>query len=80
VKELKAVFFVKDFTGNPGYNERKDFAGNQQSVGRKMEVTFSDGEVLVGSTMGHDPKRPGFSFILQTRSPMPCACSSYPQL
>jgi len=60
VKELKAVFFVKDFSGNPAYNEKKDFTGNPQSVGRKMEVTFSDGEVLVGSTMGHDPKRPGF--------------------
>ncbi len=60
VKELKAVFFVKDFAGNPEYNERKDFDGNRQSVGRRMEVTFSDGEVLVGSTMGHDPKRPGF--------------------
>lgn len=60
VKELKAVFFVKDFTGNPEYNERKDFDGNPQSVGRRMEVTFTDGEVLVGSTMGHDPKRPGF--------------------
>ncbi len=60
VKELKAVFFVKDFTGNPEYNERKDFDGNPQSVGRRMEVTFTDGEVLVGSTMGHDPKRAGF--------------------
>ena len=60
VKELKAVFFVKDFAGNPEYHERKDFDGNRQSVGRRMEVTFSDGEVLVGSTMGHDQKRPGF--------------------
>jgi len=60
VKELKAVFFVKDFIGNSEYHEKKDFAGNPPSVGRKMEVTFSDGEVLVGTTMGHDPKRPGF--------------------
>ena len=60
VKELKAVFFVKDFAGNPEYQERKDFDGSRQSVGRRMEVTFSDGEVLVGSTMGHDPKRAGF--------------------
>jgi len=28
-----------------------------------MEVTFQDGEVLVGSTLGYDPKRQGF-FIL----------------
>jgi hypothetical protein len=25
-----------------------------------MEVTFKDGEVLVGTTLGYDPSRPGF--------------------
>jgi len=60
IRDLKAVFFVKDFAGNPEYHEKKDFSGSQQAVGRKMEVTFKDGEVMVGSTMGHDPKRPGF--------------------
>src|SRR4030042_1388775 len=25
LNELKAVFFVKDFEGNPSYNERKDY-------------------------------------------------------
>ena len=25
-----------------------------------MEVTCKDGEVIVGSTTGYDPKRPGF--------------------
>jgi hypothetical protein len=60
VKELKAVFFVKDFDGNPQYNEQKQFAEGGRPSGRKVEVTFADGEVLVGSTMGYDPQRPGF--------------------
>jgi hypothetical protein len=25
-----------------------------------VEVTFADGEILVGSTMGYDPNRQGF--------------------
>lgn len=28
--------------------------------GKKIEVTFNDGEVLVGTTMGYDAQRPGF--------------------
>jgi hypothetical protein len=60
VKELKAVFFVKDFVGNAAYNEIKHFTEGQQYSGRKVEVTFTDGEVLVGSTIGYDPSRLGF--------------------
>jgi Family of unknown function (DUF6982) len=60
VKELKAVFFVKDFTGNPIYDERKEYKEGEKSQGRKMEVIFRDGEVLVGTTLGYDPSRPGF--------------------
>jgi len=60
VNQLKAVFFVKDFTGNSSHRDQKHFVEGQQVSGRKAEVTFTDGEVLVGSTMGYDPKRPGF--------------------
>jgi hypothetical protein len=60
VKELKAVFFVRDFTGNSQYNERKKYVEGEQPTGRKVEVTFADGEVLVGTTLGYDPNRPGF--------------------
>jgi hypothetical protein len=63
VKDLKALFFVKDFTGNSSYNERKQFREGQQITGRKVRVTFKDGEVLVGTTMGFDPKRQGFFFF-----------------
>ncbi len=63
VKDLKAVFFVRDFVGDPSYNERKEFLPGQVVPGRKVEVTFADGEVLIGSTMGYEPRRPGFFFI-----------------
>ena len=60
VKELKAVFFVQDFAGNSLYNERKKYLEGDKPSGRKVEVTFMDGEVLVGTTLGYDPSRPGF--------------------
>ena len=60
VKELKAVFFVRDFVGNYQYDERKEYMQGDKPSGRKIEVTFADGEVLVGTTLGYDPKRPGF--------------------
>lgn len=63
VNELKAVFFVRDFVGNKGYDERKGLAPWEKVQGRLIEVTFKDGEVLVGSTTGYDLKRPGFFFF-----------------
>ena len=60
VRELKAVFFVRDFTGNFQYDERKNYLEEEKPSGRKIEVTFKDGEVMVGTTLGYDPSRPGF--------------------
>ncbi len=60
VKELKAVFFVRDFVGDAQYNERKGYIQGDKPSGRKIEITFKDGEVLVGTTLGYDPARPGF--------------------
>lgn len=63
VQDLKAVFFVRDFAGDPSYNERKKFLDGERPPGRKVEVTFKDSEVLVGSTVGYDRTRPAFFFI-----------------
>jgi len=60
VKDLKAVFFVQDFNGNAQYSERKNFLDGDKATGRKVEVTFKDGEVMVGTTLGYDPSRQGF--------------------
>jgi hypothetical protein len=48
--DLKAVFFVRDLAGNPRYDERKQFADADAAPGRRVEVTFKDGEVLIGFT------------------------------
>ena len=66
--ELKAVFFVKDFSGNSAHGELKQFDGCRIS-GRKVEVTFADGEVIVGATLGYDATRPGFFVTQLQRSP-----------
>ena len=60
LKELKAIFFVRNFSGNPRYREQKHFDARGQRLGREVEVVFGDGEVLVGHTLSYDPERPGF--------------------
>lgn len=60
IKDLKSVFFVRDFEGNRDYNEEKEFSPSEKYHGRKVEVVFEDGEALVGTTMGYAPERPGF--------------------
>lgn len=64
VKRLKAVFVVRDFHGNPQFQERKFYMEGENPPGLKLEVIFTDGEVMVGSSMlSYDPKRPG-NFII----------------
>ncbi len=63
VNQLKAVFMVRDFNGDPQYVERKGYIEGETPYGTPLEVTFGDGEVLVGSCMSFDLKRQGF-FIL----------------
>jgi hypothetical protein len=64
VKRLKAVFVVRDFHGNPQFQERNFYMEGENPSGLKLEVIFTDGEVMVGSSMlSYDPKRPG-NFII----------------
>lgn len=58
LQQLKALFFVREFTGDPTYIEQKTFVGAPQ--GRKLEVTFEDGEVLLGTTLSYRPGGHGF--------------------
>jgi hypothetical protein len=60
LKDLKGVFFVRDFTGDPQYNEQKLFHEWKKGHGRKLEVICVDDELFVGSTLGYDPSRKGF--------------------
>jgi len=60
VKDLKGIFFVRDFMGNPKSREPRKIPDGLKLVGRKVEVTFKDKEVMVGSTLDYHPQRPGF--------------------
>lgn len=58
LKNVKAVFFVKDFAGN---SLRTDIQTPEQlGRGRKMEIIFCDGEKLIGTTEAYHPQKPGF--------------------
>lgn len=63
MKEIKALFFVKSFDGNREYRERKEFMEGDRILGRRIELTFIDGEKMRGSTLDYDPKRRGFFLI-----------------
>lgn len=56
--DLKAVFFVREFDGNPQYTEAQDFVRPQS--GRKLKVQFADGEAVVGVSLTYDDTRDGF--------------------
>jgi len=58
LKDLKAVFFVWDFAGHSNYQESSP--ADSTLHGRKIEVTFSDGEKLAGRTEGYNSQRLGF--------------------
>jgi len=58
IEDLKAIFFVKDFEGD---KNRKDNYNDQiAGGGRKMRGNFSDGEIVIGYTLGYSPDRQGF--------------------
>jgi hypothetical protein len=63
VSELKAVFFVKDYAGDPQRNDSQEFDPSQRAMGRKIRVRFKDGEEIVGTTQGYQPNRPGFFIV-----------------
>jgi uncharacterized protein DUF6982 len=62
VDALKAVFFVKSWEGDP---KRVDDNSLDRATGqgRRALVTFSDGEIIAGFTVGYDKGKPGFFMI-----------------
>jgi len=61
VEALKGIFFVRAFTGDPGYRERLVSKGG---IGKRVLVLFKDGEVLVGYTLAVSPERIGFYLFI----------------
>ena len=60
--ELKALFFVKTHRGDRDHVENLSF-DDARGQGRKMLVTFADGEVLSGFTLSFSNDRPGFFMV-----------------
>jgi len=75
--QLKALFFVREFSGDPTLVESKDFVDPPK--GRKVEVTFHDHEVMVGSTLGYRGEGNGFFCIRPMAGRTTSACSSPPR-
>ena len=46
--EIKGVFFVREFDGNPQRSERKLFQSRPRMAGLWVQMTFKDNEVLEG--------------------------------
>ena len=58
VDSVKAIFFVKDFAGHSEHDD--SYHLRDAAHGRKLEVTFRDGEKVVGTTEAYNPKKVGF--------------------
>ena len=58
--EIKGVFFVKDFDGNPQRSERKLFQSRPRMAGLWVRMTFKDKEILEGllpsNLLEHSPQ------------------------
>ena len=63
VEDLKALFFVKSWYGDPRHQDDNSFEG-RVGQGRRISVTFIDGEVIAGFVVGYSPDKPGFFVIL----------------
>ena len=63
MKDLKGLFFVKDYTGDKQRAKRNEFDPKAPSAGRRIQVVFKDGEILLGTTTGYQPGRPGFFVV-----------------
>lgn len=59
-KTLKAVFFVKDFGGDPQRRDRIGFGASEPNQGKKVAALFTDGEVISGYTLTYTPEKSGF--------------------
>ncbi len=59
VSELKALFFVKTLEGERTHHIPKGLE-TAAGVGRRLRVIFTDGESLIGFTVGCNRLAPGF--------------------
>jgi hypothetical protein len=65
ITRLKAVFFVKDLHGDQTRVDAQVF--DHAPRGRKVQLTFRDGEVMTGSTLVYKPNEEGFFVVPANR-------------
>jgi hypothetical protein len=58
IEELKAIYFVKDFEGDMQYTNM--YNNDVPGENKKIQVTFFDGEMLIGYTQDYSPTHSGF--------------------
>jgi hypothetical protein len=65
LNDLKALFFVKDLTGDAKHEESRMLETKDPRArgARSIEVEFGDGERVSGLTVGYPPRDP-FFFVL----------------
>jgi hypothetical protein len=61
--DLKGLFFVRHLDGNPAHAEKNAFDPTNLTPGKRIRVTFRDGEILLGLTRHFRPEVQGF-FLL----------------
>jgi hypothetical protein len=58
VENIKAMFFVKDHEGDK--DRKREYKDVIAGGGKKVEVSFNDGETIIGYVLGYSPNRQGF--------------------
>lgn len=69
LNELKAVYFVRTFEGDPEYKENKAY-GIRKPVGKRIFIKFRDGEGMIGFLEGDVPWEKGF-FLYKSQGTSP---------
>lgn len=61
-RQLKALFFVRSFEGDPARQDLRGFVAGpaETAQGRKIAVRFADDEFICGYTLSWSPDREGF--------------------
>ncbi len=58
VEQLKAVFFVKNFEGDVQHKD--EYKDVRIWYGKRIQVHFKDGEIIIGHTLHYDIDHRGF--------------------
>ena len=61
MEDLKAVFFVKDYSGDKSRKDKYD--DHIPAAGRKIRIKFNDNEVITAFCHGYSPNRQGFFVV-----------------